>query len=170
MAVRINNRVRFLQAKSTGFRINVAIICNYVYHFGNKHVVGAKVNDLFHFAFDADGRFGQNRRFYNGGRRRGQSHFFPLVVFGARPAAAPIGRVSQFFSRQVDHVFAGSFNDFVRMTGWTNRNVTHRRIAADSAGPCNSQQVIFFGSFAASHQYRRKRVNHGSWFPVYFCH
>jgi len=38
-------------------------------------------DDLFHFTFDADGRFGQNWRFHYGWWGGWQPHFFPFVVY-----------------------------------------------------------------------------------------
>ena len=170
MAVGIYNGVGFFKAECACFRIYIPIVGNHVDHFGNEHMMNTQFDDLFHLAFDTDGRFGQDGCFHDRGRGRGQSHFLPFIVFGTRSATTPIGCTGQFLGGQIDHVFARALNDFVGVAARANRNVTHGWVTADGSCPCNGNQVILFGRFTASHQYRRKGINHCSGFPIYFCH
>ena len=128
--------------KFASLLIYVFIVGNDVDHFGYIHLVRAARNDLLDTAFDTQWRLFDNGGCYDGGFAGSESHLFELVVVASRAYTTPVCGEGGGGVGEIDDKLHVALDDVGRVAFWTYGDVTHGRIGANSARPCNSDDVI----------------------------
>ena len=98
-----------------------------------------------------------------------QMTLLKFIDISSRFYAAPVCLTDQSGWCEVNNKLSAFFNDIIRISAGTNRDIGHWRIRVDNAGPGNGNDIWFFFAAAADHCWSY-RCQQGRAFPEYFRH
>ena len=166
--VHVAGKVALVYAELAVF-VQVLLVDVHAHDVGQEHVVAAQRGDGSDPAFQIDRALGDERRAHLVGLKRGQLAGFKLIDLPARFDAAPVRLPHQGCWGEVDDEFSALFDELIGVAAGAHRDVGHRGLGVDDAGPGHGDDVRLFHCAAADHGGGNGRQEGGA-FPEYFCH
>lgn len=169
-AVRVGERGSMVELEHSSRVVDEFFFGIDSHHFCQEHIMASKFADFGDLAFNVEWRLGNKWGFDNLSRFRGKVHFAELVEIASAFYATPVGGTSQSLGGEVDDKLACTRDDGMGVAFFAYRDIAHGRVTADSARPCDGQNIVVFRLVATAHHDSRERIKHIARFESHFAH
>ena len=159
-AVGVGEGAGMVELELAGGLVNQVLLGVDGHHVGDEHIMAAETLHLHHLALDVERAFLDEGRHYQLCRFGMEAHLAELVDIAAALYTAPVGGAGQLGGGEVDDELAGALDDGVAVAVGAHADIAHGRVTADSARPCDGDDVIVLGAVAAADHDGRQWVDH----------